>query len=387
MIHLTIRALELVAMLGAVSGVGFYCLCLWSAVAFLREQKTGSGSAQMLPRVSILKPLKGIDPEMYESFRSHCLQDYPEYEIIFGVSDPNDPSIGLVERLQQEFPKSKIQLVVCRERLGANVKVSNLVQMLRHAAHDCLIVNDSDIRVDPSYLRQVVGGLLRPRTAMVTCLYRGVPEPTLGSRLESLGISTDFSAGVLAARALEGIRFGLGSTLAFRRRDLESIGGFEAFVDYLADDYELGNQMAKKGLGVELSDVVVDTYLPAYTFKDFLDHQLRWARSVRDSRNWGYIGFVCTFGLFWGVLTLLLAHGATWAWWLLGVIVVIRAATAWVVGWTVLRDPRVLYNGWLLPFRDLLAVIIWAASFAGHSIAWRGDSFTLKDGKLARKPT
>jgi ceramide glucosyltransferase len=194
---------------------------------------------------------------MYESFRSHCLQNYPEYEIIFGVSEPDDEAIAQVKRLQREFPLHPIQLVVCAKRLGANVKVSNLAQMLGHARGEYIIVNDSDIRVPAEYLRSVIAPLLNPEIGLVTCLYRGVAGPTLGSRLEALGISTDFCAGVLAASVLEGIKFGLGSTLAFRRQDLISIGGFEAIVDYLADDYEIGNRLAGKGLKVHLSETVV----------------------------------------------------------------------------------------------------------------------------------
>ena len=240
---------------------------------------------------------------MYESFRSHCLQDYPEYEIIFGVSDPADPALQLVERLKLEFPQRAIRSMVCSENLGSNTKVSNLAQMLRQAKHENILVNDSDIRVPSDYLRRVMAPLADPQVGLVTCLYRGMASPTLGSRLEALGISTDFSAGVLAARQLEGgIRFGLGSTLAFRRRDLEAIGGFEALVDYLADDYEIGRRMAERGLRVTLSDVVVETFLPAYTLRQFVEHQLRWGRTVRDSRRWGYLGLALTFGFPWAVL-------------------------------------------------------------------------------------
>ncbi len=217
----------------------------------------------MLP-VSILKPLKGTDPDVYESFRSHCLQDYPEYEIIFGVSDPHDPAVASVQQLQREFPDHAIRLVVSPNILGANVKVSNLEQMLTSARFEHLIVNDSDIRVERDYLRRVIVPLADERVGMVTCLYRGIAVSTFGSKLESLGISTDFCAGVLVAKQLEGgLRFGLGSTLAFRRTDLERIGGFLSIVDFLADDYELGRRIAALGLEVQLSDVVVETHLPS----------------------------------------------------------------------------------------------------------------------------
>src|SRR5258708_933987 len=246
MMHSILNIVQIIAVLGVFSSSLYYLLCLWSAAKFLREREAGESArpTQALLPVSILKPLKGADPEMYESFRSHCLQDYPEYEIIFGVSDPKDAAIESVKVLQREFPDRRIQLVICPMILGANVKVSNLAQMLPEARHDLLIVNDSDIRVESDYLHRVTVPLADLQVGLVTCLYRGVSSATLGSHLESLGISTDFCPSVLAARQLEGIHFGLGSTLAFRRADLEKIGGFASFVDYLADDYELGKRLA-----------------------------------------------------------------------------------------------------------------------------------------------
>jgi len=395
MIHFTLRILQIAGALGCLSSSIYYLICLWSAAAFLRESRAGRGSLdhragqggrqESLPPVSILKPLKGTDPDIYESFRSHCLQDYPEYEIIFGVSDSQDTAIASVEKLQREFPQNEIRLVVSPHQLGANVKVSNLEHMAEAARHQHLLVNDSDIRVESDYLRRVVAPLLDRHVGMVTCLYRGVAARTLGSRLESLGISTDFSAGVLVARQLEGgIRFGLGSTLAFRRDELQRIGGFHAIVDFLADDYELGRRIAELGLGVSLSDVVVETHLPAYNFRGFLSHQLRWARGVRDSRFGGYLGLATTYGLAWGLLALLASRAALWSCAIVVATVLLRFAVAIAVGRGVLRDASVWQDLWLLPFRDLLAVGVWIASFAGHTVTWRGDRFELKNGRLTR---
>jgi ceramide glucosyltransferase len=389
MMHSILIAVQIVALVGTISSALYYLLCLWGAVAFLREREAGKGRrvTEGLPPVSILKPLKGTDPEMYETFRSHCLQDYPEYEIIFGVSDPGDPAIESVKQLQQEFPEQKIQLVSCPHILGANVKVSNLAQMVTEARYDYLIVNDSDIRVEPDYLRRVIVPLADARVGMVTCLYRGVAGPTLGSRLEALGIGTEFCAGVLAARQLEGgIRFGLGSTLAFRRAELEKIGGFGSFVDYLADDYELGRRIAGLGLTVKLSPLVVETHLPSYDLHGFFAHQLRWARGVRDARPGGYAGLVFTFGLLWALLALAASGGAFWAWTALSATLVLRLAMALAVSQGVLEDYEVLENVWLIPLRDLFAVGIWIASFSGHAVTWRGERFLLKQGKLSRIP-
>jgi len=383
----TIKLIQIVAVLGTLSSIGYYVMCLLAASKFLRDRRisTTGYSPETTPPVSVLKPLKGTDPEMYESFRSHCLQDYPEYEILFGIKDANDPAAEMVARLKAEFLQRFIRLVVCPENMGANTKVSNLAQMLPGARHEFLIVNDTDIRVEPDYLRRVIAPLADPKVGMVTCLYRGVPARTFGSMLESLGISTDFSAGVLVARQVEGgIRFGLGSTLAFRRHDLEAIGGFQAFVDYLADDYEIGRRIAARGLEVKLSETVVETFVPPYSLREFLLHQLRWARSVRDSRPWGYVGLGLTFGLAWGLLALVSAHAAAWTWTLLTATLAMRMAVAIVVGVLVLRDRHVLRLFWLILVRDLIAALLWIASFTGHTVAWRGVAFRLKDGKLAR---
>jgi ceramide glucosyltransferase len=385
MVHQVLKIIETLAVAGAVSGSAYYALCLWSAARFLQALKAEDKSVRPTQPVSILKPLRGTDPEMYESFRSHCLQDYPEYELIFGVSDANDPAIQLVQQLKAEFAQRPIRLMACPEKLGSNTKVSNLAQMARQARYEYIIVNDSDIRVESDYLRRVLAPLTDPKVGLVTCIYRGIANATLGSHLESLGISTDFAAGVLVAQTVENeIRFGLGSTLAFRRRDLHAIGGFEALVDYLADDYQIGIRIAALGLKVKLSDVVVDTFLPRYTLRGFFDHQLRWARTVRDSRFWGYVGLGLTFGLPWALLALIFSRGAAWAWVLLACTAVMRFAVAIVFGKYVLKDRQAMRSLALIPVRDLVAMLVWIVSFAGHRIVWRGEHFSLENGKLKR---
>jgi ceramide glucosyltransferase len=384
---------EIIAVLGTLSSIAYYFISLWSTISFLQERKAadrpvpseGEGSVRPTLPVSILKPLKGTDPGMYESLCSHCVQDYPEYEIIFGVSASDDPAVEVVERLRREFPHLPIELVICDKVLGTNRKVGNLAQMRMEARYEYLLVNDSDIRVEPDYLRRVASPLADPKVGLVTCLYRGIASPTLGSRLESLGISTDFCAGVLTARNLEkGIRFGLGSTLAFRAADLQAIGGFESLVDYLSDDYEIGKRIAALGREVKLSEVVVETFLPAYTLRGFLDHQLRWARCIRDSRRWGYTGLLLTFGLPWSILAVIAAKGAAWACLLLGITAGSRLAMSLVIGRDVLQDKQVARWVWLVPVRDFVALFVWIASFAGHTVVWRGERFDLKDGRLSR---
>ena len=381
-----IRGLQLLCAAGTCCSIAYYIVCYWSAARFLRDCRSAredvpSGLDVEFP-VSILKPLKGIDPEMIASFRSHCVQEYGEYELLFGVSDPEDPAIEAVEQLKREFPQRQIRLIFCSEDLGANTKVSNLAQMVRRARHEHMAVSDSDVRVESDYLRRVMAPLSRPEVGLVTCLYRGMANSTLGSKLESLGISTDFCAGVLVARMMEGVKFGLGSTLVFRRKDLESIGGFESLGDYLADDYQLGIRLAAKGLRVDLSDVVVETFLPRYSAAEFLGHQLRWARTIRDSRFWGYLGLGFTFGLPWALGELLLSRGALWSWILLALTVAMRTAMAVETGSVVLQDRQVVRFLYLVPLRDAVAFLVWIASFVGHTIHWRGESFRLRRGKL-----
>jgi ceramide glucosyltransferase len=388
---LTLRTvLEVVAVIGTVGSLFFYFLSALGVASFLSDRRRKLKQVPLpesqLPPVSILKPLKGVDPEMWESLCSHCEQQYPEFQLIFGVSDPGDPAVEIVHKLQAKYPSLPIELIVCDRVLGTNIKVSNLAQMLPAARHELLLVNDSDIRVPSDYLRQVIKPLTDDSVGLVTCLYRGVASPTLGSRLEALGISTDFVPGVLSARFLEkGLRFGLGSTLAFRRRDLEAIGGFETLLDYLADDYELGRRIAATGKRIELSPAIVVTFLPAYTMSQFFRHQLRWSRTIRAARRWGYAGLLFTFGLPWALATLLAAQGAAWAWALLALTLVARFAVGSLAANAVLNDVQFFRFIPLLPLRDLIAPFIWAASFMGNRVHWRGDVFDLKDGRLSRQ--
>src|SRR5215472_7627854 len=276
-------AVELIMVLLTLSGLAYMILALWGARDFNRAWR-GKKLDGFAPDVSILKPVKGVDPRMYEGLASHCRQEYPgRFELVFGVSSLDDPAVAEVERLRTEFPQCTIKLVECRERLGTSGKVSNLVQMLREASYGFVLINDSDIRVGPRYLARVMSCFADTRVGMVTAPYRGMTAErgaTLWARLEALGISTDFFPGVFVARKLEGgIRFGLGSTLAMRREALTKAGGLEPRVECLGDDYEMGARIAAAGYRVELAPEVVETTVPAYRFRGFAEHQLRWART------------------------------------------------------------------------------------------------------------
>ncbi len=372
---------EIVAAACTVFGTGFYLFSILSAWRFLRLPRAESN---FHPPVSILKPLRGADPHAYECFRSHCLLDYPEYEIIFGVHEPGDPAVALVERLKKEFPERRIELVVCLRELGTNRKVSNLIQMLPAARYDHLLVNDGDIRVPPDYLRRIMVPVADSEVGLVTSLYRAVAGGSLGSKLEALSIS-DFATAVLVSYAnRHHFHYGFGSTLALPRQVLERIGGFAALAEYLADDHQLGTLVAQAGHMVVLSDLVVETTLPDYSLREFWNHQLRWARTVRDASPRGNVGLVLVFGVQWAAVAVIAAAGAGWAWGLLAVAYAARIAALLVTGLGVCQDRGTLRRLWLLPIRDVQAVLVWASSFAGRTVVWRGERFTLQHGRLLR---
>ncbi len=364
-----------------------YCLLVLVAAISFRIY-TRQRLPEFTPAVTILKPIKGLDPGMIEAFRSHCNQNYPgSYELIFGAGAEDDPAVAAVHQLIAEFPGHAIKLVFCPERLGTNGKVSNLIQMLPYAQHDFLLINDSDIRVSPNYLTRVMRQFAAPgkkQVGMVTALYRGhAAQWTLGSVLESLGIATDFQTGVLASRVVEnGVHFGLGSTLAVRREALLASGGLESLVDQLADDYEMGARIDKAGYAIRLTTEVVETSVPAYSLNGYISHQLRWARTVRDSRRWGYLGLLFTHTMPLAVLNVLASGASFLSLWLFCLAFFLRLGTAMQVGAGILGDRQVLANLWLLPVRDAAGFLIWIWSFASNTIHWRGERFTLKNGKL-----
>jgi len=397
--HILAQAIEIATTVLAVAGMGYFLAGLIAARLFLRERRKPRG--EFAPGVSILKSLKGLDPGMMDAFRSHCRQNYAgEFELLFGVSSLHDPAVEAVRALAAEFPERAIRLVACPERLGTNGKVSTLAQLARHARYEVLLINDSDITVGPHYLERVMSCFAFPPfpqkdaermgqpavpVGLVTALYRGRAHGTLASRLEALGIATDFIPGVLVSKWIEGgLHYGLGSTLAVRREALEKTGGLLALVDQLADDYEMGARVARAGYRVALSTEVVETSVPAYRWRGFFDHQLRWLRTVRDARPGGYVGLIFTHGLVWALLNVLASGLSPVSLWLLGLSFFLRLAQAMTVGAGVLGDHEVLANLWLLPLRDVVAMGLWVAGFVGDTIVWRGERFALHDGRLVK---
>ncbi len=383
------EAVELVTTILTLAGLAYLLIALMAARSFHREPAvTLIGDP---PTISVLKPIKGMDPHRYTAFASHCVQHYSgRYELLLGLSDPDDVAVlAEVARLKAEYPDIPIRAIPCGERLGSNGKVSTLAQMVPHALGNVLVINDADIIVGPNYLATIAADLSQPNVGFVTTPYLGrtSDKPALWAKLEALGISTDFMPGVLTARMLDrGVRFGLGSTLALRRETLGQIGGLSPLLEHLADDYELGARVHASGKRVVLSSEVVATSVPHYTFAGFWDHQLRWARGVRDARRLGYLGLAISYALPWALANIIASGFALPSVTLLSLVLLARVALALQVGVGLLRDGQVLRDLWLLPLRDCFGLIVWAWSYAGDDVVWRGERFCVKRGVLSRLP-
>jgi len=357
----------------AIAAGAYYLIALVAGIARLRLREPAAG---LTPQVSILKPVRGRDPRFYEAIRSHATLDYPGYEILFGVRDPADPAVSDIRRLQAEFPRRDIQLVLT-SRDAPNGKVAVLTELARLARHPILLVNDSDIVIEPDYLRRVVAPLGDPQIGVVTCLYRACAESWPG-RWEAIGIATEFAPSVLVAPLVGVDGFALGSTMVFRAAQLEAIGGFAALESYLADDYQLGTRVARLGYRVVLSTVVVATNLSGASWGEVWRHQLRWSRTIRVSRRAGYYGYLATQAAFWSVVAAAAGH-----WGIALAVIGARVATGLVVGRGVLGDPQVSRFWYLMPLRDLWGFAVWVAGLFGDTVDWRGQKLRLSaDGKI-----
>ncbi len=353
---------------------------LTALVACLRQLTVGAAPIRNLQPISILKPVRGLDPDFYEAIQSHAMQDYPvPFEILFGAADPNDPSLIEVQQLQREYPQVDIRIIHSKT-IAPNAKVGVLIDLAREARYPLLLVNDSDILVPQGYLKRVSAPLDDLGVGIVTALYRA-SSYSLPGRWEALGIAIDFAQSVLVA-PLVGIReFGLGATLVFRSADLAVIGGFPAIADYLADDYQLAKALTRLGKRSYMSDVVVETSIGDDSWIGVWQHQVRWARTIRVSRGDGYLGLPITHTGLWILASLLCG-----AWSLALGLTILRWVTALVGGVLVLRSPLAGRGFWLAPIWDLWAFVVWLAGLTGSTVVWRDGVLTLsKDGKLLRQ--
>jgi ceramide glucosyltransferase len=365
----------------ALASFAYYVVAIIAALRFFRARDAAS-SANFTPPLSILKPIYGLDRETYQNYASFCLQDYPDYEILFCVSDDRDPAIAVIAELARNFPDRKIKLIVGSEPLGVSDKVNKLCRMVREATHEIVVVSDSDVRVEPQYLRAIAAPFRDPKIGAMTCLYRGLTDGSLAANLEAIGNSTDFTAGVLMAWMLGDVNFTLGATMATTKTRLAEIGGFESLVDHFSDDYELGNRIAARGHGVELSTFPVSIVYPHQTLGDAFRHQLRWNLSIRYSRPAGHLGLIFTQGLPLALLAAVFAPSAAWAVSLVLGYLVLRGASAWIIGVAGMRDALLRRKMELLPLRDAFAFVVWVASFFPQRIHWRGREFYVRDKRL-----
>ncbi len=365
--------MELLWAIPALCAGVYYLIALAAGLARLRVSPPESGYA---PPVSILKPVRGRDPRFYEAIRSHAEQIYPEFEILFGVADPEDPAVDDIRRLMADFPSVPIRLIHSTSR-APNGKVAVLADLAREARHPLILVNDSDILVEPGYLAAVAAPLADPSIGLVTCLYRAAAT-TMPGKWEAVGVATEFAPSVLVAPLVGVSSFALGSTMVLRAADLARIGGFQALAEYIADDYHLGRLISETGLRVHLSPVIVETNLSGGSWGEVWRHQLRWSRTIRVSRTAGYYGYLITHATFWSLVAL---AGDQWA--AAAFALGARLTAGAVVSGPVLRDAAALRRWFWMPARDLWGFAIWLAGLAGENVEWRGVRIRLSpDGRI-----
>lgn len=371
----------LVVLLALAAGSIVYCFLVIAAV--LRAPRPAGrepSDGGPLPAVSVLKPLRGLDPGLDDNLRSFFRQDYPEFEILFGIDDPGDPALGVVERVRAEFPGVPSRVLITGESPYANPKDFSLETMAKAAAHQILVMSDSDIRVTPDMLRTLAAEMADPAMGCLTCPYRAVPGAGFWSTLEALGMNTEFMAGVLVARMLEGMKFGVGPTMVIRKEALAKIGWFSRVGDSYIDDFLIGRYTAEAGYKTELSGYVIEHRIGAMPFWKNVKHRVMWQRGTRFSRPAGYFGQIFTYPI--PIALLLLAAAPAW-WPVAAAAGILRVAAAWTVAVVMLGDP-LLRRWWiLLPVQDLLSFVSWAAAFFGDTIVWRGRRFRLgAEGRL-----
>ena len=382
------RILLAVAVVGTFSSTVFLFMAL---VAVAHYRGMAGQAARLaavvpgseLPSVTVLKPVHGAEPRLLENLESFFQQDYPDYELVFGARDESNPALTVVEQLRRKYSRVKCRIVLSGPPEWPNAKVFSLDKMIASSGNDYFIISDSDVRVQPDFLRNVIPVLLDPEVGLTTCLYRGVPAPSFWSGLEAMGMSVEMTSGVLVADMLEGMRFALGPVIGVRRDALEKIGGIRATADYYSDDFVIGNLVWAAGYKVALSHHAVNHVLVPSSFKRTFGHQIRWMTSTRYSRPLGHLGTGLTFAVPFGLLGLIAATALRHFWLgvtLLAVTLVNRLVQPLAVGWRVVRDPRSLHSFWLYPLRDLFGFVTWAGSYFNSRFLWRGEIYRFTRG-------
>jgi ceramide glucosyltransferase len=382
-----LRFLLLMAAIGTASSTVFLVLALLGTAKFHKDAKRwrqrSEAVSKSLPAVSVLKPLHGMEARLTENLESFFLQDYPDFEILFAADEADDAALGVVRGLMAKYPRVRCRIVVNGKPPWPNPPAYSFHCMTELAQHEILVTSDSDVWVARNYLGEIVPPLLDQKVGMVTCVYRGGNAGGFWSGLDAIGMSVEMTAGVLVANLLEGMKFGLGPTIAVRKDSLAKIGGYGVLGEYFSNDFVIGNLMAKAGYEVVLSHHVIEHVVPPMTFQKMWDRQVRWAKGTRYSRPKGHFGTGLVFAMPFGIIGLL----ATWALGhpLIGVAMFAAAAVnrmieSLVIGWGVVRDPVALRSPWLYPVRDVLGFLVWCASYVSKKAVWRDHRFELVEG-------
>jgi ceramide glucosyltransferase len=358
----------------------YYLIALHSTWRFFR--RPAPAPARFTPPISNLKPIRGIDPDAYENFASFCRQDYPEYELVFCVGDRDDPVLPVIDQLKADFPERSIRVLFGSGRTASNDKVAKLARLVSEARYEHVVISDSDVRVRPDYLRSVIAPLADPKTGAVTCFYASAGERTLVDRLQSVGMMSDFYAGIVVAWQLDGVKFALGPTIATTRTRVSGFGGYEAIENRPADDLLVGRLIADQGHEVELLRYTVLTVADYESTRELIHKRLRWIVVMRHMRPWGHLGLLLTQGLPWSLAAIAVHPTLDVAAAYLGAYFALRVAMTWMIGAWGLKQSSLWKKMWLIPVWDAVAFFIWVASFARRSVRWRGADYYIRNGQL-----
>jgi len=361
----------------------YYLIALFSSWQFFRHSVPRSaGNQSFTPPVSNLKPIRGLDPDAYENFASFCRQDYPDYELLFCIGEKDDPSVPILQKLARDFPERRIRVLIGSGGTGSNDKVVKLARLVGEAQHEVVVISDSDVRVRPDYLRTVVAPLADPKVGAVTCFYTPIEDKTFTDSLQTVGMFSDFYAGILVARQLDGVKFALGPTIATTRSRLAGFGGYEAIANRPADDLLVGRLIAEQGYEVELLPYTILTVADYASMRGLLHKRLRWIVVMRHLRPWGHLGLLLTQGLPWTLAAIVIHPSAVVAFGYLGAYLFLRFAMTWTVGIWGLKHNVLWKKLALIPLWDALAFGIWLTSFSRNSIRWRDAEYHIRDGTL-----
>jgi ceramide glucosyltransferase len=361
----------------------YYALAIFSSLRFFLTTRTKVDKAGgFLPPVSNLKPVRGLDPEAYENFASFCRQDYPDYEILFCVGDKSDPVFPVLQQLVRDFPECQVRIVIGSGRIATNDKVAKLARLVEEASHEYLVISDSDVRVGPDYLRNVIAPLANPKIGATTCFYVPVEESTWVQRLQDVGMASDFYPGILVAKQLDGVKFALGPTIATTRTRLQAFGGYASLENRPADDLLVGRLIAEQGYEVDLLPYTISTVADYQSLNELFHKRLRWITVMRHMRPWGHFGLIFTLGLPWALLAVALLPTPAITVGYLGGYLIVRAVMTILVGSWGLKQTGTWKKLAFIPLWDGMASLIWLTSFTRKTIRWRGRDYLMRDGNL-----